>query len=234
MNREIFENIYNKSLNSKLQEYSYDMSSHEIVEFFKKELFHPSVEYDSQMKAAMSSCIRLLSSMRDSKEYGLNDVYKILESLYKGISKLSEGTYADNLGNDIDNLLRKAEDSFNDLTAKRVLLDIKDSEIPDVENKLFALADLYSRTFKLLLNHDNFRSEQEDILDQLKHKFNNVINPIFDNMKQILLNLNLRNIKLYHSVGNHEEIESDDLNLEWYLKNLKFVDVNTIHNAFAA
>ena len=234
MNREIFENIYNKSLNSKLQEYSYDMSSHEIVEFFKKELFHPSVEYDSQMKAAMSSCIRLLSSMRDSKEYGLNDVYKILESLYKGISKLSEGTYADNLGKDIDNLLRKAEDSFDDLTDKRILLDIKDSEIPDVENKLFALADLYSRTFKLLLNHDNFRLEQDDILNQLKRKFNNIVNPIFSHMKQILLDLNLQNIKLYHSVGNHEEIESDDLNLEWYLKNLKFVDVNRIHTAFAA
>lgn len=78
MNREIFENIYNKSLNSRLQEYSYDMSSHEIVEFFKKELFHPSVEYDSQMKAAMSSCIRLLSSMRDSKEYGLNTIHNDL------------------------------------------------------------------------------------------------------------------------------------------------------------
>lgn len=170
---------------------------------------------------------------KDAAIFWLN-FYKILESLYKGIFKLSEGTYADNLGENIDNLLRKAEDSFNDLTYKRVLLDIKDSEIPDVENKLFALAELYSRTFKLLVNHDNFRLEQDDILDQLKHKFNNVINPIFDHMKQILLNLNLRNIKLYHSVGNHEEIESDDLNLEWYLKNLKFVDVNTIHNAFVA
>lgn len=78
MNREIFENIYNKSLNSRLQEYLYDMSSHEIVEFFKKELFHPSVEYDSQMKAAMSSCIRLLSSMRDSNEYGLNTIHNDL------------------------------------------------------------------------------------------------------------------------------------------------------------
>lgn len=234
MNREIFENIYNKSLNSRLQEYSYDMSSHEIVEFFKKELFHPSVEYDSQMKAAMSSCIRLLSSMRDSKEYELNDVYKILESLYKGISKLSEGSYADNLGKDIDKLLRQAEVAFADLSTRRISLKIKDSEIPDVENKLFALADLYSRTFKLLLNHDNFRSEQDDILDQLRHKFNDVVSPIFENMKYVLLDLNSQNIKLYHSVGNHEEIELDDLSLKWYLEHLQFVDVNRIHTAFAA
>ena len=234
MNREIFEKIYNKSLNSKLQEYSYDMSSHEIVEFFKKELFHPSVEYDSQMKAAMSSCIRLLSSMRDSKEYGLNDVYKILESLYKGISKLSEGTYADNLGRDIDKLLRQAEIAFADLSTRRISLKIRDSEIPDVENKLFALADLYSRTFKLLVSHDNFRLEQDDILGQLRHKFNDVVNPIFENMKYVLLDLNSQNIKLYHSVGNHEEIELNDLNLKWYLEHLQFVDVNRIHTAFAA
>lgn len=82
MNNEIFESIYKESESSRLQEFSYDMNGRDIVEYFKKELFHPSVEYDPQMKAAMSSCIRILASMRDAKEYNIKEVYKILESLY--------------------------------------------------------------------------------------------------------------------------------------------------------
>ena len=86
----------------------------------------------------------------------------------------------------------------------------------------------------MLKFHDNFRSEQDDILNKLKSKFNNLINPVFDRMKQVLLDLNLRGIKLYHSVGNHEEIALDNLSLKWYLEQLKFADINTVNKAFAA
>lgn len=232
MNKSLFENIYKASLNSRLKEYSYDMNSRQIVEFFKKELFHPSVEYAPEMKAAMSSCIKLLSSMRDSKEYRLNDVYKILESLYKGISRLSEGIYADNLGNDIDELIRKAEDSFDDLVNKQVELNIKDSKIDDVENKLFAIADIYNRTLQLIKGHVNFRNEEKAIAQKLLVKLHTVVRNIFDYMKRRIKDLSLRGITLYHSVGNREEIKEEDLCLNWYLKNLKFADMNAINKAF--
>ena len=232
MNKNLFENIYKAGQNSRLQEYSYDMNGRQIIEFFKKELFHPTAEYDSEMKAAMSSCIRILSQMHEST---LDETYRILNSLYKQISKLSEGVYADNLGRDIDTILSKAIRSFDALTTQKVELAIKDSEIPDVENKLFAIADIYSRTVNLIKTDNRIiRNEKKDVADMLSNKLHKAIESTFNHMKQVITDLDIQGKSLYHSVGKHEKIDVKDLCLDWYLKNLKFADTNAISQAVVA
>lgn len=205
------------------------INSEDVKIIFKRELFHPSAKYPSDVKEAMAYCI---THIRESKT-SLYDIYRIVEHLYKFASRLNEGVYADNLENELDGLVNYIRKASAIITSRSIKLGLNSANFVDIENKLFRIADIYNRTTLLIKNNLHLKNDRKSIADVLLN-IENLLNYMFNDLKGDILNAKLNGITIYHSFGKHNEVEKEDLNLDFYLKNLHFADQNAIANAFVA